>query len=1063
MIFLIVTIPFQISSVFAYSGSISEVKVTGKDEIVDVLDLTDQLNVSLLAEMFDSNGLHTPLNENNIKIKYDGYESSFKKCTSSGNSYLCKYNSINKDWTTGKHSLEIKLYDNFFILLDTYNDNFYIDDTPPAIISFDPDSTIIDDFNVSYHVKDYACSNCFNDCVGLDKIEFTFDGELIDTITTLSGCEEINESTFSPETLNLEEGSKDFCIIVYDKFNHKTQECKGVYVDYMPPEFEEFKIFHNGVPIEYSSNSPLDTVVSIDIIDFESGVTGSDVYADFSSFNIYTPENYLWKNPTCTNIDEVYTCQWNVLIDGVDGEINIQINATDNAGNINYYTKKINLLEDPNPPVIVSIDSGYADDEGIKYIKKENNNIIVEISENAAGMNNSEVYMDLYSINPTYGNMVKADYCEQYGPWFCYFENINPLGKTTGSSSLVRVLSAKDDIGNLWTLSKNEAAQEFIYDDKSPEFIEINITPLGSDLTILREDDIAKITAKIKEGTSGLRAKNVLANYNDIYSELNYTMASSCDNIEDDIWVCQWEYSGPLAGGNNIMVDVIATDNAGNIKRSEDQNVYGKVFVAGVSNKVVDYWKDDAVVYDVNKLNRNFLWMSSIGTYIHAGVTLDKKTYTPYVHSFKITKCSGGLVIPGEDFLLDPNGYSIKDQYYFSNIPRNDKNIIINIPNFINDNTTLQKATHVKIICNSEVIQGRTSRSDIYSPDEKINITIVVPLTSSIFEKPDMANVDKINKYKGQIKTLDGWIKSLNVWIEFLQPLCETFNLIMTTIDSICTLLNFIPGFQTSGSECFLKFKIIDDLWYGEVSTDKGLDFSKASFGTHKPVFSLGYVCDLVLCSECNNFWKVSFNEFTDFDVNEFSQGLKFPQTGWDSATTDKPIEPPETNKLTVLGDYDPSIAFDPQQSMLVAVLCNPPCLTGIVSKLQTYKNILTTYNTCLNVAQVRGYDQFGCEDYLTSATCRYIWVGEWWYIIENFISDYITKYALFVFEQKILKFGECPNGCPFNKPCELRCLGKRLYHMASWVITYLDAVESYKSAKEKLSDLTETEVEDNV
>ena len=288
------------------------------------------------------------------------------------------------------------------------------------------------------------------------------------------------------------------------------------------------------------------------------------------------------------------------------------------------------------------------------------------------------------------------------------------------------------------------------------------------------------------------------------------------------------------------------------------------------------------------------------------------------------------------------------------------------------------------------------------------------------------------------------------------QPLCETFNIIQSTITSICTLLNLIFGFEAEAGECFLKFKVIDDLWYGE---NYGTDEFDPTYGSTKSMFSVGYLCDLVLCSECDNFWKTGISDLTDFDVNNFARGLKFSQSGWGSAKTENSNDN-SPNKIT---DYDPQIAFDPQQSMLVAILCNPPCLTGILSKLKAYKNILTTYNTCLNVAQVRGYDQFGCEDYLTSATCRYIWVGEWWYIIENFISSYITQYAVYIFEQKILQFSECPDGCPFNKACQANCFGRRIYHYASWIITYLEVVEAYTTASEKLKDLSGSDVENEV
>ncbi len=1056
MMILVIGIPFHISFAFADTGTLSGLNITGEDGISNVLQDTDSLKMSVTAKMADDNGAPVSLNENNLRMVYNGYEEKFSKCLSVGDSFLCQYTSGDREWEPGRKSIQVKLYDNYFFRLDALDGTFYVDSSPPDIKGFDFKMDSANGIEADYDVEDSACSGCNDYCSGIDKIEFTFDGVVKQTLEGGEGCLKSSNITFSPESLGLEEGSTEFCINAYDNFGAKSTSCKNIYIDYNPPEITGLNITYNGLPLKYTSLTPIEAVVSVEISDEASGVSEGSIWGDFSALNTITPDNYRKVSPDCQGTDNSLECTWDVLVDGVDGNVQIFINATDNSGLSAQISKTLNLKLDREAPSIVSIDSGHANDNGTKFLKKDDNTIIAKIDESGAGMGKGEAYLNLYSLNQGYGS-VQADSCNYTGGyWYCYWNRLTVAAKQNGQKIEVQVQKLVDDMGNRWQGASGISRQEFVFDDEKPGFVNITIKPLGADIDVLRETDIASVVAYIKEQYSGLESANVLADFSQFNSEINYsTPADSCEEVSDSLWECDWEYSGNYDAAQTAKVSVTATDNAGNTKDSSADGAYGTVYIAKVTNKKADFWEDEAESYDVNKLNRNFLFMSSHGTIIRSGVRLVPLSGRSYVHDFTLTSCQGTLVIPNTEDTLE--AYTVKDQFYYPDTDRSDKYALIEIPHY--DNNSLYNATGVKILCTGEVIQGRAKNSDVYSPNEMVNVTINVPLTGKLFSSPDISTIDKITEKKSQLDSLNTLINWIDFWVKLLQPLCQLFQLLRQLIDGICVLYQGFAYWQWgSVNSCYFQSWKLDRYWYGYTPEElKGMEggtmdqkmtkLMEDNAKDHiipqstKKYFSFGYVCDLVLCEDCSNFWGDKFGQEMSKTMNGYLHS----------------IYPTPNNDIK-----DAQFNFDPQKSLIVSVWCSPPCLPGILAKLKTYKAVLITYNVCVNAASVNpNMDVAQCDDYYDTQVCDLV-VGEFWYLVDEFLKSIIVNYALYGIKKGLIQLAGCPSDWPSNAVTGSTCTAYKIYATIGWFMKLSETVDTIDQiANHKFFSQSDQDTED--
>jgi hypothetical protein len=667
-------------------------------------------------------------------------------------------------------------------------------------------------------------------------------------------------------------------------------------------------------------------------------------------------------------------------------------------------------------------------------------------------MKNKDAYLNLAALQSSYGIKKQADACKNIdGSWECYWYDINVLS-SSASKLTVKVTGLYDDSGLSYKLSGSTTSKAFILDSDLPAVNSYTILPLGTDIETIAVGDVISIIANITEKTSEILASNVFIDFSAFDESGTLTPADSCTRESDSsvYYICAWEYAGPLIGKKTVSVKMTIADIAGNsVTKSKS------IFIAGKVDKVVDNWADFAVVAKQPRLNPNFIWQSKSGTAIRAEVSLVSNGGNSYVHAFKINECKGrvitGSATNAAKAKANNESFSIISQSYFPGVAKDSKLFIFNIPNY--DKNQIKDAVNIDVFCNGEIVQAASEKGDIYIPNEKVNLTFEIPLmTGSFFTQPEFTTVNKIHEKREDIEKIDKVLDLINSITKWLDPICTAMTTVRSIISNICLLLKglklIFPALYADDS-CPLQSRYLEELWWGGKDALNAANrpiFGGGSTGVYsrKTMKSIGYWCDLVVCEECNNIW--SGFDWTQ-SANKKLGGL-FP-----ADTSTLPINP--ESKAYEGGDIAkagggliaPSLYFDPTSSLIVAIWCSPPCLKGIQNKLTAYKQIVVTYNVCLNTAAVRGRDTSECDTYYSSQVCQQI-LGEFWSVISNFMTTYITKAIIYLAENYIFDTPIC-NQKIINKEYELLCIPTILYHIAGWWFTLSDTIQKVEDLGE--------------
>jgi hypothetical protein len=1114
MIMLVISLPLCTSFALADTGTISDVSIKGRLGTPDFVSNEDSLEISLNAQITGGDNLPRVVEPTNILFTIGQSQTNlkFSACSqSSGNGYNCSYKGPLQTWESGKYALSIRLYDSTPIRqrLDLFETTLYSDNQNPVFQSLNiPSGANVKPFSVSYTVKDTACDDCIGKCIGIDRVELgingnypTFSGSAVPVgagggINIYGGgCTKSGTFNVSASTLGLNEGKNEICIKAYDLGGLFAQQCKSVYVDYLPPEFVPSSFFIRnklGNDITYSSAAGIIADILVNISDSGSGISSENVYANLSLLNPEREAEYdkIYASSCTKNSDGTYLCVWNDIEIKSSGTLEISLFALDDSGNENTLSKNLNLPLDSEKPVITEITTL----NGV-YLNKANNTIIVKITESGSGMNNKNAYLNLAALQSSYGARKQADSCKNTdGIWECYWYTISV---SSSSKLTVKIAELSDDSGLTFKLSGSTISKTFILDSDTPIVNSYNISPLSPDMETIAVGDIISIVANITEKSSEILASNALIDYSAFDANASLTPAQSCTRETNTsiYYICKWEYAGPLTGKKTVSVKMIVKDIAGNsVTKSKS------VFIAGKVDKVVDNWDDSAIVAKQPKLNPNFLWQSNSGTAVRAEVSLVPKAGTPFVHAFKISECKGRIINGSANKSNQKNeSFSIVSQSYFPGLPRDSKLMVFNIPKY--DKTLIQTAIKIEVFCHGEITQAASEKGDIYVPNEKVNMTFEVPLLKgSFFTQPEYSTVNKIHEKRQDIEKIDKVLDLINSITKWLDPICTALNNIRTILNNICTLitgfytyLNLITGGSASaGNTCPQISSFIEELWYGKKTDDRGLKLIGTDIQiSRKNVWSFGFVCDLVVCEECNMVWRKMTASVANIKPNDQGE-VVFPFENYIPDSLSKLTPEGVANKNTATGTtggYNPpsgnekdgtltdaekrlraariQMYFDPQRSLLVALICWPPCLKGIQTKLNTYKATIVTYNVCLNTAAIRGQDTSECDTYYSSQVCQQI-LGEFWYIIDDLIKQFITKSIMYVAESWLLNNPFCP---PLAKTSTFfagqdtkyafLCIPQILMGVVAWFSVLEDTMNKFEEVKNfEMKDMSEAEAQ---
>ncbi|MGM5482380.1 MAG: hypothetical protein ACQESF_02855, partial [Nanobdellota archaeon] len=643
MIFLVLMLPVHSAYVFASTGSLRNVEAHGSDDIQNIIkEYGDGLNIELEASMFDNDANSLEINPQNLIFTIDGHGSyEFDSCQpSSGDWYSCDYSGDLKDWSVTKHSINIKLYTDDFVRLDQSTQPLCVDENSPVIESFDmPDSATTDPIMISYSFSDSSNDDCPSVCAGLDKAIIKKDNSTLYTDDNISGCSASGNFNTTPGELSLVEGKNEVCIEVNDKTGKTKEQCEDIFVDYNPPEFISGSVNltdSEGNVIDYSSSKIESANLDIKVKESISKIRKADVIANLS--DLYSSRgNYdSMAADTCAQVNDTFTCSWNdfnIRGDGSD-TAKLSFSVSDVAGNSVEKAVNLELPFDDTRPAVTGVKT-----KNENFLNSSGDTIIAEISETGSGLDKAIASADLHSLNDAYGFSKDADECSKVNnQWLCYWHNINTNKGSEGKELNVIITDLEDDAGNI---AEFEHTGALVFDSQPPEIINLTMKPLGVDIDVLREGDVAEIIAVVKDNVSGIDKSGISVNYGDIYPGKNWTTADSCDLVEGSSskYECRWEYSGQLEPDKWVELSIKAKDKASNQLIAEDAS---RTFVAAVEEKKVDFWEDE-ITSSTSKLNPNFLWMSSSGTLATANVVLSPKSSQSYVHAFMINECKGSL------------------------------------------------------------------------------------------------------------------------------------------------------------------------------------------------------------------------------------------------------------------------------------------------------------------------------------------------------------------------------------------------------------------------------------
>ncbi len=810
MAFLIISLPLLSAQAYA-EFDITVETYAGTDLIEGVLSSReDNLSIQAGVTYGVQDGVDPLFDESDLHIVFDNKEELADQCDEvSDFEFTCYYESDSKDRQPNAYDVLMKLYYNSLIV-DEEELTVYVDGEAPTITTFSVPSKLIGDFSIDYKFKDTACTSC-TFCAGLEHYELLVNDKIVDQKRIASGisgvyddnaaeCNYEETKQTSITQLALSQGTSELCVKVYDRLNQSEESCTTVQVDTSPPTVSTFLFFDsNGNTFDYIGDEPIEGLALANITDQGLGLDTTKVVANFSKLNSIIPEYYTDFEPTsCTKISSTtYTCTWEeIMVDSVSGTLPVIINATDLAGNTVLVTKNIKLTYDNVKPIVTAITSSHD-----KYLNNKNNTITFEITEAGSGFDQREVYANFNEIDK--GTKVQADECTKAGSvWYCSWEEFS-ISSSDGLNVDIEVAAVTDDVLNAYDSTQGITSAEFTVDTTPPQVLNITISPVGKDLEVLTEDDVAEIVAYIKEETSGISKDTVFADFSDFDDTEQVTQAQSCeqDDEDEELYRCTWEYTGSYEN-KEIRLNILAKDGAGNEGDSSDDGIYGTATIVELEQKDVDYWYDDAKVEDVAPLNPNFIRQSQAGTIVRVDTELKPtSSFNPYIHSYDILSCTGSIDLPGTDNDVEETTIPINSQYYYPNQEKDSKYALLNVPPLLKDipfNQTVDtNGGTLTILCTAEVMQAKSATGNIYSPNEQVNITVSVTLLSGLFTEPSLTTVDKIQRMEKAINTLTKITDVLNHWVEWGTKICGPINAVRSTINNIglmITSLGVIGG-----------------------------------------------------------------------------------------------------------------------------------------------------------------------------------------------------------------------------------------------------------------------------
>jgi len=636
MIFLILTLPFYISNVYAQT-QLTVTRYSGDAGVNGFFDSYDRWLLETTASV-EGDPEITP-----NQVRVNGY--SMQNCSeiSPAETYKCTYESAYYSLAGGTYTSTVELFSDDNSSLQSQEINMTMDNLPPIILFDRLPIQNRSAVSVAYTIKDQAWQeNDFSICSGLSRVEFWDNGIKLDEQNiTAPGCLYSATTTVPlPSTGNL-------IIKAYDKMDHIASKSSPPFeLDTAPPDIQTdtFRMISQGVTLqEFIPSGSFPVNVQIKIIE-DTSLQAKNVFADLSQFG----ESSAVPAAACPKIAGEYVCTWPALtLTIATGTYNIKISATDDAGNKQEATVVKSFTVDTTSPNIITVGTRNAWNS-ISYIGSNPIDIVAVVSDLGAGLAGRQAVLDLSEVDLAYaGKYFQANICEKVGAnWECVWGPVLS-NRPHGTRGNIYVTSMFDDAGNEAIGVKQSS---IFIDRKPPEVQEIEtnvyaeVIPITEIPTpVVSSGDDIRVSVQAKDDGE----VKAFADFSRIMGTFGYENTPGSCTTEDNInWNCTWEV-GPVGSGY-LREDVFFTfvDSAGNNETVKQKvEVYAKSF-----EESPDYWTANIVDRMPNALDRSTTALIAQKMYFH--LEFSSSTAAELV-SAELAECAGDTGFTDNIFIFN--------------------------------------------------------------------------------------------------------------------------------------------------------------------------------------------------------------------------------------------------------------------------------------------------------------------------------------------------------------------------------------------------------------------------
>lgn len=952
LIFLILTIPFYTTSVYA---TINSVSVKGSAGIEGYAKKTDFLNFNVLAVI--SNNTVT---KDQVVL---GSNTKFDTCTgtlNNGSSCTSRFPSNGTEQFDSKAiPFTIKLFNSNGTLDDTKLSTVVIDNKAPDLkISvqqqkFNSKQNVV----VNYDATDFACEDpsCSNKCVGLKSIDFNSSSSFRQTIafnasnTSTSTCTASSSITIESKKFN--EGENTLLAKATDKFDQTSQQQSVTFtVDTKGPTIlaNSFAIVRKGFSLStYAPNPvPVDIFINVSADDLDE----NSIVADLSVLN---PSQKNVKAECTLAHDDLYACKWSIDLNPtgsqnvVTGSVvsnqtntstskpkNIVINASDTSGNVESASISKALILDDKGPVALSLSTEFEIDG--KPFARGSGNTITAIFDEATGLIAADVFLHA-------GSNLAATKCSSKAPWTCEFQNVN-----FGSVKKSKMSIESDTIDILGNAVSESKTVDVIVDSQAPVLTNMDITAVGG-ATEAPLPDIFKVGDKIAV-VANVAEENQLtavADFSKFVKDASNVEGSCSKNASTD-YICSW-----ITDAINIQADAVIIFNF--------SDAVGNSLVVAKSLKSLgletsaapDFWKN-TVTCSPQSIDRSLGPL--INQRLFCEVKLEPNQDSPSTLLIQPATCTDdSSILQSVETIHNEPGSTTP--FLIITLKKSDFNI-----------------NEAKLACSFNI---KSRIGDLVTQNPEIETAnINVPFYNLPLGELSDELKRKIKDAKSDAEGIWDIIGLLNKLVFYAKKICQLFGTLYNIIAILYTVTQLLKGNTDIICDdvytiylCPVAFSTSTNSCNGQQTAREGGQKGWQDYGQK--------FCKFVNCK-----WAPGvigqWQEYLAGQINRLPASSYLPQGG--------------SQLESGLAQY-----LNPQTNLITAVVF--VCLPGIIYSLDKYRQIKCLYADCLfNAVGKEGLPITACEDEKAYATCKYI-VGElfalipWTAALDHFLG--IIKEAL--------------------------------------------------------------------